>query len=154
MALAPTAPPRLEKMRETLEVTPLELHFSGPAGARTGPAKRLAVRSTGAEAAQITDIRVVGTDPATFKIINSPFLPAILAPGRSPAFAVEFSPEAAAEPGVHHARVRILRPDDEDGPPCDSTGLVTRGARQADEPPLQEVLDALGYEVDVGPQDA
>ncbi len=146
---APTAPPRLEKVREPLEVTPLELHFSGLRGASKA-SETVAVRNTGADAAQITDIRVVGTDPGTFKIVNSPFLPAILAPGRSLAFAVEFSPGAAAEPGVRHARVRILRPDDEDGPPCDLTGLVTRSARPADEPPLQEVLDALGYEVDVG----
>jgi hypothetical protein len=142
-------PPRVEKMREPLEVTPLELHFSGLRGA-TKASESVAIKNTGNEAAQVSQIRVVGTDAQTFKILNVPILPAILQPGTSFSFSVGFEPSADAEPGVHHARVRIVRTEEDDGPPCDLTGLVARGTSVADEPSLQQVLEALGYDVDVG----
>jgi hypothetical protein len=93
---------------------------------------------------------VVGTDAATFKILSVPLLPVILPAGKSFSFAVGFEPSANAEPGVHHARVRIVRTEEDDGPPCDLTGLVTAGSKPSDEPTLQQILEALGYDVDVG----
>jgi hypothetical protein len=149
-AAAPALPPpRVEKFREPLEVTPLELHFSGIRG-ETRSSEAVAVKNTSAEAVQISDLRVVGQNAATFKILNAPLLPLILGPGLSISFSVGFEPAADAEPGVHHARVRTLRGEDDDGPPCDLTGLVTKGKARADEPPLQQVLESLGYEIDVG----
>lgn len=149
-APAPAPPaPSVVKVREPLEVTPLELHFSGLRGA-TKASESVAIKNTGSEAVQVSDIRVVGSDAGTFKILDVPLLPALLAPGTSFSFSVGFEPAAEAEPGVHHARVRIVRSQDDDGPPCDLTGLVTVGTRPADEPALQQVLEALGYDVDVG----
>jgi hypothetical protein len=142
-------PPRVEKVREPLEVTPLELHFSGLRGA-TRASESVEVKNTGSEAVQVSDIRVVGKSAATFKIVDVPLLPVVLAPTSSFSFSVGFEPGVDAEPGVHHARVRIVRSEDDDGPPCDLTGLVTKGRDAADEPPLQQVLEALGYDVDVG----
>jgi hypothetical protein len=136
-------------MREPLEVTPLELHFSGLRGA-TKASESVAVKNAGSEAVQVSDIRVVGTSAATFKIVNVPLLPVVLAPASSFSFSVAFEPGVDAEPGVHHGRVRIVRSEDDDGPPCDLTGLVTKGKDSADEPPLQQILEALGYDVDVG----
>ena len=141
--------PRVEKMREPLEVTPLELHFSGLRGA-TKASESVAVKNTGSEAVQVSDIRVVGANAATFKIVNVPLLPVVLSPASSFSFSVGFEPGADAEPGVHHGRVRIVRSEDDDGPPCDLTGLVTKGKDVADEPTLQQILEALGYDVDVG----
>jgi hypothetical protein len=141
---------RLEKMREPLEVTPLELHFSGVRGT-SKDSEQVAIKNIGSEDAQVSDIRVVGSSAGTFKITSVPFLPVILAPGKSFALSVGFEPPADAEPGVHHARLRVVRSGDDDGPPCDLTGLVTRGV--ADEPPLQEILEALGYDVEVGSKD-
>lgn len=146
---APLPPAHVEKMREPLEVTPLELHFSGLRGSAKA-SESVAVKNTGNVPAQVTEIRVVGADAATFKVRELPFLPAILQPGRSLAFSVEFAPPADADPGVHHARVRIIRTEDDDGPPCDLTGLVARSTAPADEPTLAQVLEALGYDVDVG----
>jgi len=140
---------RVEKVREPLEVTPLELHFSGVRGSSKAD-ESVRVKNAGNEAVQISEIRVVGTEASTFEILQTSMMPVILQPGRSFSFSVGFAPKADAAPGVHHARVRILLPGDDDGPPCDLTGLVARGASAADEPSLQQILEALGYDVDVG----
>jgi hypothetical protein len=141
--------PRVEKMREPLEVTPLELHFSGLRGA-TKASESVAVKNTSGEAVQVSEIRVVGADAASFKIVDVPLLPVVLPPASSFSFSVGFEPPADAEPGVHHGRVRIVRSEDDDGPPCDLTGLVTKGKQPPDEPALRQILEALGYDVDVG----
>jgi hypothetical protein len=148
-AEAPLPPPRVEKVREPLEVTPLELHFSGLRGATTA-SESVAVKNTGGEPVQVSEVRVVGLQASTFKIVNVPLLPVVLQPSASFSFSVGFEPAADAEPGVHHGRVRLVLTEDDDGPPCDLTGLVTAGKERADEPPLQQVLEALGYDVDVG----
>jgi len=141
--------PRVEKVREPLEVTPLELHFSGLRGA-TKASESISVKNTGTEAVQVSDIRVVGANATTFKIVNVPLLPVVLSPSSSFTFAVGFEPGAGADPGVHHGRVRIVRSEDDDGPPCDLTALVAKGKDAADEPTLQQILESLGYDVDVG----
>jgi hypothetical protein len=141
--------PRVEKMREPLEVTPLELIFSGRRGA-TKATESVSVKNSGSEAVQVSDLRVVGTHAATFRIADAPRLPAVLRPGASLTFSVGFEPRADAEAGVHHARVRVVRTEDDDGPPCDLSALVTKGKEQSDEPSLQQILEALGYAVDVG----
>ena len=148
-AQAPLPPPRVEKLRESLEVTPLELHFSGLRGAPI-QVETVAIKNTGAEPVQISEVRVVGLEASTFKIVSLPLLPTVLQPTASFSFSVGFEPAAGAEPGVHHARVRLVLTDEDDGPPCDLTGLVTKSKEPADEPPLAQVLDALGYDVNVG----
>jgi hypothetical protein len=146
----PASPaPQLEKMREPLEVTPLELHFSGLRGS-AGGSESVSIKNASDQDTQVSDIRVVGTDATTFKVTGGPLLPVVLLPGKSFSFSVTFEPAADAEPGVHHARVRIVRTEDDDGPPCDLTGLVSRGTTPSDEPTLQQILEALGYAVDVG----
>jgi len=146
---APLPPPRIEKIREPLEVTPLELHFSGLRGATTA-SESVAVKNTGSAPVQVSEVRVVGLQASTFKIVNVPLLPLMVQPSASFSFAVGFEPPADADPGVHHGRVRLVLTEDDDGPPCDLTGLVTAGKQRVDEPPLQQVLEALGYDVDVG----
>ena len=148
-AATPLPPPRVEKLREPLEVTPLELHFSGLRGAPV-QVESVAVKNTGDEPVQVSEVRIVGLQPSTFKIVSMPLLPTVLQPTASFSFSVGFEPAADAEPGVHHARVRLVLTDEDDGPPCDLTGLVTKSKDLADEPPLAQVLDALGYDVDVG----
>jgi hypothetical protein len=148
---APLPPPRVEKMREPLEVTPLELHFSGLRGAPI-QVEGVGVKNTGDDPVQISEVRIVGLEASTFKIVTLPLLPTVLQPTASFSFSVGFEPAADAEPGVHHARVRLVLTDEDDGPPCDLTGLVTKSKEPADEPPLAQVLDALGYDVDVGAQ--
>lgn len=148
-AEAPLPPPRVEKVREPLKVTPLKLHFSGLRGATTAH-ESVAVKNTGNQPVQVSEVRIVGPQASTFKIASVPLLPLMLAPTASFSFVVAFEPAADADAGVHHGRVRLILTEDDDGPPCDLTGLVTKGKQRADEPPLQQVLEALGYDVDVG----
>jgi hypothetical protein len=136
-------------MREPLEVTPLELHYSGVRGV-TKTVESISVKNSGTDSVQVSDVRVVGANPTTFKITSVPLLPLVLVPGASFSFSVGFEPAADAEPGVHSGRIRIVRSEDDDGPPCDLTGLVAKGKAPADEPPLQQILQALGYDVNVG----
>jgi len=142
-------PPQVVKMREPLEVTPLELHFSGLRGAAK-VTESVAIKNTSDQPVQVSDLRIVGTHAATFSLVNLPLLPLVLAPSQSFSFSVGFAPPADAELGVHHARIRVVRTEDDDGPPCDLTGLVSKSREPGDEPPLAQVLDALGYDVDVG----
>jgi hypothetical protein len=142
--------PRLEKMREPLEVLPLELFFSGVRGAAKA-SESVTIGNTGDRSVAVSDLVIVGAQAGTFKLSDMPPLPVLLRPGLSVTVAVGFAPPADAAAGVHRARLRIVRSGDDDGPPCDMSALVTKGADLASEPPLPQILDTLGYAPDVGP---
>ena len=148
---APPAPaPRLEKMREPLEVLPLELFFSGVRGVAKS-SESVTIRNTGDQSVAVNDLVIVGGQAATFKLSGLPPLPALLRPSQSVTLSVGFAPPADAEAGVHRARLRIVRSGEDDGPPCDMSALVTTGTDMAGEPPLQPILETLGYASDLGP---
>jgi hypothetical protein len=148
---APPPPaPRLEKMHEPLEVRPLELFFSGVRGIAKS-SESVTIGNTGDQSVAVDDLVIVGSQAATFKLADLPPLPALLRPNQSVTVSVGFAPPAASEPGVHHARLRIVRSGDDDGPPCDMSALVTKGTDLASEPPLHQILETLGYAPDVGP---
>lgn len=146
---APPPAPKLEKVREPLEVLPLELFFSGVRGS-TKATESVTIRNTGDQPVPITELAVVGSQAGAFKLTGVPALPTILRMNRSLALSVEFVPAADAALGVHRARLRIGRDNDDDGPPCDFAGLVTKGTDLASEPKLEQILDTLGYSADLG----
>jgi hypothetical protein len=150
-AAVPGRPPALngqvEKVREELTVTPLEVVFSGVRGE---PAKQesVGIRNTGAEPVQLAGVELVGRDAALFQLVDKPPVPMTLFPASSVALSVSFAPPADAAPGVRRARIRVLvGPRADDGPPVDVSGLVTAGRMGDFEPPLGQVLDALGFRV-------
>jgi hypothetical protein len=148
---APPPPaPRLEKMHEPLEVRPLELFFSGVRGVARS-SESVTIGNTGDQSVAVNDLVIVGSQAGTFKLADLPALPALLRPSQSVTVSVGFAPPAGAEPGVHHARLRIVRSGDDDGPPCDMSALVTKGNNLASEPTLHQILETLGYAPDVGP---
>jgi hypothetical protein len=148
---APPPPaPRLEKMREPLEVLPLELFFSGVRGVAKS-SESVTIRNTGDQSVAVNDLTIVGTQAATFKLSGLPPLPLLLRPSQSVTLSVGFAPPADAQAGVHRARLRIVRSGEDDGPPCDMSALVTTGTDAAGEPSLQPILDTLGYASDLGP---
>jgi hypothetical protein len=148
-AVAPPAAPKLEKVREPLEVLPLELFFSGVRGVTKGT-DTVTIRNTGDQPVPITELAVVGSQAGVFKLTGVPPLPTLLRMNRSLSLSVEFVPAADAEPGVHRARLRIGRDNEDDGPPCDFAALVTKGKDLASEPRLEQILDTLGYSADLG----
>ena len=145
----PAVAPRLEKMREPLEVLPLELFFSGVRGVATS-SESVTIRNTGDESVAVSDLVIVGAQATTFKLTNLPALPTLLRPSLSVTVGVGFAPPADAEPGVHRARLRIVRSSEDDGPPCDMSALVSKGTDLASEPPVQQILETLGYAPETG----
>jgi hypothetical protein len=146
----PPVVPRLEKMHEPLEVLPLELFFSGVRG-KAKSSDSVTIRNTGDVSIAVNDLIIVGAQANTFKLADLPPLPLLLRPSQSVTFSVGFAPPADAEAGVHRARLRIVRSGEDDGPPCDMSALVTKGTNLAGEPPLQAILETLGYAPDLGP---
>jgi hypothetical protein len=147
---APPPPaPRLEKMHEPLEVRPLELFFSGVRGVAKS-SESVTIGNTGDQSVAVNDLLIVGAQAATFKLTDRPPLPALLRPSQSVTVGVGFAPPADAEPGVHRARLRIVRSGEDDGPPCDMSGLVSKGTDLSSEPPLRQILDTLGYAPEMG----
>ena len=144
----PPVAPRLEKMREPLEVLPLELFFSG-VRAVAKASESVTIRNIGDQSVAVNDLVIVGAQAATFKLTDLPPLPLLLRPNQSVTVSVGFAPAADAEPGVHHARLRIARSGEDDGPPCDMSALVTKGTDRSSEPPLPQILEALGYARDL-----
>jgi len=142
-------PPSVEKLREYLEVTPLELFFSGLRG-KAQVTESVSLKNTGPKPMQIDKLQVVGEKAEMFRVTGAPGMPSVLGPGMSMTFQVLFAPPANAEQGVTRARVRVLRPLDDDGPPVDLSALVTKGGPATDEPSLHQILEALGYAVNVG----
>ena len=149
-AAPPPPAPRLEKMREPLEVLPLELFFSG-VRAEAKSTESVTIRNTGDRSVAVSDLTIVGAQAATFKLSDLPSLPLLLRPGLSVTVGVGFAPPADAVPGVHRARLRIVRSGEDDGPPCDMSALVAKGTDPSSEPPLPQILDTLGYAPDMVP---
>ncbi|HEX7596580.1 MAG TPA: hypothetical protein VF518_00105 [Polyangia bacterium] len=150
VAPPPAAAPVLEKMHEPLEVLPLELFFSGVRGVAKST-ESVTVRNTGDASVAVSELLVVGSQAATFTLTDLPPLPLLLRPNQAVTVTVGFAPPADAAPGVHRARLRIVRSGEDDGPPCDMSALVATGTDLGSEPRLPQILETLGYASDVGP---
>lgn len=146
--LAPPPPPKLEKMREPLEVLPLELFFSGVRGVAKST-ESVTIRNTGDQSVALNDLLIVGSQASTFTLTERLSFPILLRPTQALTVSIGFAPPAEAVPGVHHARLRIVRTGDDDGPPCDMSALVTAGTDLAHEPKVAQILDTLGYAANV-----
>jgi hypothetical protein len=140
----------VKAVRENVQVTPLEAVFSRVRG--EGEAEEsVAIRNMGGAPIQLSAVEVVGKDAPVYKINSRPELPITLVPSAQVSVSVAFAPPADAAPGVHRAMLRVLLgPSREEGPPVDLSGLVLVGRGGDKEPPLQHVLEALGFAVDVG----
>lgn len=143
--------PEVKAVRENLQVTPLEAVFSAVRGT-PGTEENVAVRNNGSEPIEVATVEIVGRDPTVFKITSgADKLPISLVPGSQVSVSVVFSPPVDATPGVHRAMLRVLvGPNREEGPPVDLSGLVMAGKGGEKEPSLQQILEALGFQVDVG----
>jgi hypothetical protein len=149
-AAAPDAGPRVQKVREDLQVTPLEAVFSAVRGEEEME-ENVAIKNTGSEPLQVSAVEVVGQDAASFRLVSKPDLPITLIPNAQVSVSVAFAPPREIDPGVCRAMLKILLgPTREEGPPVDLSGLALSGKKGDKEPPLRQVLEALGFAVDVG----
>ncbi len=144
------APTGVEKHRESLQVTPWELVFSGDADG-TAKSEPVGIKNIGAAIERVTGLRVAEDDTHLFGVENPPAFPVAIFPGKQLSIAVTFSPTAESSVGVHRAALRVLRGGGvEDSLRVDLAGLVSRRGRAAEEPPLAQMIEALGYGVDAG----
>jgi hypothetical protein len=141
---------RVETSKQDLQITPWELVMSGVRGV-PGAVESINVRNAGKRAAEISRIAIVGEQGSTFRLESPPPLPILLPPTRYANVAVAFVPAADATPGVHRATLRLYQgAADESGLPIDLVGLVTSGEQGPHEPTLQQIVEALGFGVNVG----
>ena len=152
----PIAPPksseggmRVEKVREELQLAPWDLAFSAIRG--TGVAtETVTARNLTDEPVTVRALPVLGDGAPPFELRNPPKLPAIVPPKGQLSVEVTFAPPASAPLGVHRALLRFQTgPTPEDGPGTDLSALATVGRAGDHEPTLAEVVEALGYAVDV-----
>jgi hypothetical protein len=139
----------VETVPADLQVTPLEVAFYGVRGLK--PTEETVVfRNNGNAPVELVRLEMVGHDAELFRVVH-PQLPFILPPGGKVSAAVGFAPPADDAPGVRRAILRVRTGGRAQvGPPVDISGLVVPGPRADQEPPLAQVLDALGFPVDTG----
>jgi hypothetical protein len=148
------APPDLAPAADLAEqarlvTSPDELVFSAVKGTRSA-ARELILKNPGAVAVPVQSVEIQGGDAAAFAL-DAPVGPLTLRPGGTVAALLRFVP-AAAQVGVLASRLRIrYGPGDgamEIAPGL--YGLSTKGEQGNNEPPLQQVVTALGHAIDVG----
>ncbi len=123
-----------------------ELIFSSVQGAVSGT-QTLTLRNTGDAPLEVYSLALSGPDAGTFRL-DAPGLPLTLPPGGSAESAVSFAPGA---PGTFSASLEIASSD----PANASTAVTLYGLGSAGEggelePTLAQVVQTLGYGVDVG----
>ncbi len=140
---------RVEKVREELQLAPWDLAFSAVRG--TGIATEMVTaRNLTGEPVTVRALPVLADGATPFELRNPPKLPAIVPPKGQLSVEVTFAPSASAVLGVHRALLRFQTgPTPEDGPGTDLSALATLGRPGDHEPTLAEVIEALGYAVDV-----
>ncbi len=151
-AAAPTgvADTGVEKSRGNLQITPWELFFSGVRGVAKS-SEFVGIKNISAAEVQITGLAVSGDESNTFRLHLPPVLPYLLPPGQQLSVEISFAPPADAKPLVHRAALKVGQGEGgEDFLLVDLSGLVAVGQEGEKEPPLAQVVEALGYSVNVG----
>jgi hypothetical protein len=147
---------QVERIHEGLQVAPWELVFSAVRGEAVPPgagAESVGIRNAGRVALDVRGAAITGPQATTFAIEGAPTFPVRIAAGSSMNLSIVFAPGANVEPGVHRATLKIVTGDEGEGSFVDLAGLVVAGTQPAQEPSLQQVVDALGFGIDVGSRD-
>lgn len=123
-----------------------ELIFSGVRGG-VSEAQTLTLRNTGDAPLTIYALALGGPDAGAFTL-SAPDLPLTLPPGGSADTAVSFAPPS---PGTFRASLEVASSDPADAPTAVALyGLGSAGEGGELEPTLAQIVDTLGYRVDVG----
>ncbi|WP_019009265.1 NPCBM/NEW2 domain-containing protein [Deinococcus aquatilis] len=123
-----------------------ELVFSTHRNA-TSPTQRVTLSNTGTAAVKITGLTLAGQNAATFGLVDAPALPFTLAAGQSVGVGVRFAPQAST--GSLKGSLQVAT---EGGASTvvNLYGLSALGLQGDQEPPLQQVVNTLGYAINVG----
>ena len=140
----------VEMVREELQVAPWEIALSGVRG-EAGPAETVTARNLVDRPVTVTSITLVGPAAGWFTLEDLPRLPATVPAKGSVSVQLVLAPAADAAPGLRRAVLRFQTgAAPEDGPAADLAALVTASREPEAEPPLHQIVEALGYAVEVG----
>ena len=129
-----------------LEPASQELIFSTVQGTKSSE-KTVTVTNTGDGSLTFTEAQVTGANEADFTLSPSQ-LPLTLAPGEQTQFAVTFAPRANVTGSLSAALTLTL--EDASTAQVGLYGLSSEGMGGDKEPPLQAVVNTLGYAINVG----
>jgi hypothetical protein len=142
--------PTVEKTREELQVAPWEIALSGVRGegetTESVTAKNLLDRPV-----TVSSVNVLGDAAPLFAVKSAPVFPATIPAHGSLSVELSFRPPSTAEAGLKRAVLRFQTGSErDDGPATDLSALVLQGREVDNEPPLQQIVETLGYSIDVG----
>lgn len=109
--------------------------------------QRLTLTNTGTAPATITALTLAGPHAAAFGVVDTPTLPLTLAAGQTASVGVRFAPQAST--GALRGSLQVAS---EGNAPAvvNLYGLSARGLQGDQEPPMQQIVDTLGYAVNIG----
>jgi uncharacterized repeat protein (TIGR01451 family) len=126
-----------------------ELIFDAVQNTTTAP-QSVTLTNVGAGNLDITGATIIGANPTDFTLTNPPGGPITLVPGGTTTFNITFNP-APASIGALSATLQITTNDG--GQPTLNVGLFglgTLGLEGLNEPTFQNVVNTLGYAINVG----
>lgn len=127
-----------------VSVQPQALVFSGTVGAG-GTAQSVTLRNPGTAPATITALDVAGPNAGDFAVVGTPPLPWTVPAGT--AVSVQVRLRAGTTVGVLQARLQV---DGTTSSEVALNGLRAKGLEGENEPPLAQIVQALGFGVNVG----
>jgi len=131
-----------------IDADPAELIFAGVQGT-AGDVESILVSNNGTADLDLSSVALTGANAADFVISADPS-PVTLLPGEQATIEVQFDPRAGVT-GSLNALLQI-NSSDVDEPTLEVAlfGLSAQGLEGGGEPPLQNVVDTLGFAIDVG----
>ena len=142
-----TSSPSVQRLQ--LRVAPLEIVTSG-VRAKAQTDSIVTVKNVDASPVILQSFKLVGDGLDVFALVNPLGVSRTLMSGQSAEAVIRFAPGASATVGVHRVTLQIFLAGDDLGPLVDVAGLVSQGEEGDMEPPLSQVIDALGYHMNVG----
>lgn len=126
------------------------LVFSGTKALTTAP-QTASFQNTSGLPLTVTALSLKGPGANAFTLLSPPVLPLTLTPGQSLSLSVAFNPQGQV--GVLQASLTLTSGTAAERPSVlQLSGLSTQYEQSEGEPPLAQVVQALGYGMDVGGQ--
>ncbi|WP_051935670.1 NPCBM/NEW2 domain-containing protein [Deinococcus sp. YIM 77859] len=137
--------PRSASLPAELTAQPERLIFSGVQNEVSAP-QAVVLRNTGDSPLRLERLGLTGSGSGAFELVAPPTVPITLEPGQSLTLQVRLAPRGQV--GSLHAGLRVE--GDRFAREIKLSGLSARGREGNLEPTLAQIVDALGYAVDVG----
>jgi hypothetical protein len=132
-----------------IDLSPAELVFSALLGMKSDE-RVLTIRSVGTSPLDVASF-TFRTPAGPFAAVMPPAAPLHIAPGGEATLRLVYSPPAGGMPGVEQSGLRVASNDPSKGMlEIGLWALATRAAQGTNEPPLAQIVEALGYAIDVG----